>query len=470
MIRSVFLAIFGGIFVALLSAAPPSAAHQSDDQAAQQAVRESWPIGSGDLPDPHIVRGVERWWVFGTNSGGQLVPTRSSNDLLNWRAERDSLAKTPAWGTGEIWAPAVTNIGGRWVMYFTDKFNDPRSPHRCIGLAISSSPGGPFQPFDLPLACDPKRGGHIDPSLYLDADGTPWLLYKNDDPTRDGLPVIRSRQLRPDGLAFAAAETALVAADAPWEAGVNENPSMVTGPDGRLHLFWSGNDWRTSSYSMGHAVCEGPAGPCVEDDGPWLTGLPGGSAGGSVTPILDGTGDEVSLLTLHRWERAEGYENGGFRSAVLRTVAFDQSTPRVVPATIDRLGPFAQTCRGQLATIVGTAGDDQLRGTRFRDVVSAGAGDDRVSGGVGRDLICGDDGDDALTGGRGSDSLWGGDGDDTLKGENGSDELSGGPGKDLLAGGKGSDNLTGGRGADTLNGGGGEDVCHSGGTDRTRNC
>ncbi len=454
----------------MLFACTVAVAFDTSASTAQPTAPESWPIGSGDLPDPHIVRGVERWWVFGTNSGGQLVPTQSSNDLLNWKTEADALARVPAWGTGEIWAPAVEFLDGRWVMYFTDKSNSSRNPHRCIGIAISSSPGGPYQPFDLPLACDAARGGHIDASLFRDDQGVNWLLYKNDDPSRNGLPVIRSRQLRADGLAFTAPETALVGADAPWEAGVNENPSMVTGPDGRLHLFWSGNDWRTSSYSMGHAVCSSPSGPCVEDKDPWLIGLPGGSGGGSVTAILDGTKNDVALLTIHRWKRAEGYERGGFRAAELLTVAFNQSRPRIVGASIDRLGPFAETCDGRLSTIVGSAGNDRIRGTQWDDVITAGSGNDRVTAGAGNDTVCGGAGNDWLNGGRNNDTIVGNSGDDTLKGDAGRDALIGGAGDDLLFGGKHRDRLNGGDGADELRGGSGDDRCSTDKVDLINKC
>jgi Ca2+-binding RTX toxin-like protein len=79
------------------------------------------------------------------------------------------------------------------------------------------------------------------------------------------------------------------------------------------------------------------------------------------------------------------------------------------------------SCGGRVATIVGTAGPDLLKGTRGRDVIAAGAGDDRVKGKKGKDLICGGDGNDRLFGGAAG------------------DRLIGGPGQDLLRGGKGRD-------------------------------
>lgn len=67
-----------------------------------------------------------------------------------------------------------------------------------------------------------------------------------------------------------------------------------------------------------------------------------------------------------------------------------------------------RTCEGQVATIVGTSGDDRITGTRGRDVVVGLRGNDRIDGLGGRDVICGNGGADDLLGGRGSDQLHGG--------------------------------------------------------------
>ncbi len=48
----------------------------------------------------------------------------------------------------------------------------------------------------------------------------------------------------------------------------------------------------------------------------------------------------------------------------------------------------AQLCDGLPATIVGSAGDDELVGTSGNDVIAGLAGNDRIVGGGGDDLIC----------------------------------------------------------------------------------
>ena len=140
----------------------------------------------------------------------------------------------------------------------------------------------------------------------------------------------------------------------------------------------------------------------------------------------------------------------------------------------------ASRCRGAVATIVGTAGNDRLVGTRRadvivarggNDVVRAGGGDDKVCGNAGRDRILLGPGNDDGGGGSGADVIDGGGGNDRLAGGAGSDRIKGGPGNDRISGGSGNDTLNGGPGNDTIDGGRGTDGCNGGsGRNKLRNC
>ncbi|TYP84596.1 ExeM/NucH family extracellular endonuclease [Blastococcus xanthinilyticus] len=96
-----------------------------------------------------------------------------------------------------------------------------------------------------------------------------------------------------------------------------------------------------------------------------------------------------------------------------------------------------QLCQGLEPTIVGTDGDDVLRGTNGRDVIMGLGGDDTITGRNGEDVVCGGDGNDVIDGDNGDDTLLGGAGDDTLRGNNGGDTLIGGSGTDVLEQGRG---------------------------------
>lgn len=116
--------------------------------------------------------------------------------------------------------------------------------------------------------------------------------------------------------------------------------------------------------------------------------------------------------------------------------------------------PEAPRCRSQVATIVGTAGDDVLRGTEERDVIWGDHGDDTIYGERANDLICGGPGADTIHGGRGNDTIDGGAGEgDRVYGGLGDDKLGGGPGD--------RDEVGGDLGIDLVNGGpGDEDLVH----------
>jgi len=107
--------------------------------------------------------------------------------------------------------------------------------------------------------------------------------------------------------------------------------------------------------------------------------------------------------------------------------------------------------------VVGTPGDDVLRGTSRKDVICGLGGDDVLKGFGRNDLLIGGAGNDTLRGGKGNDILRGGRGNDTALGGSGDDTLKGGPGNDTLRGGRGNDLLVGGPGRDRCRGGPGRD-------------
>lgn len=124
-----------------------------------------------------------------------------------------------------------------------------------------------------------------------------------------------------------------------------------------------------------------------------------------------------------------------------------------VDRTCDGMPVTVDLNRGEQPTefddvILGTTGDDLIRGL---------GGDDVICGGTGRDRIFGGNGDDLIFGGFDIDRIVGGNGNDTVHGGGGSDRISGGPGDDVLNGDSGADRIYGDGDNDTINGGGGQD-------------
>ena len=146
-------------------------------------------------------------------------------------------------------------------------------------------------------------------------------------------------------------------------------------------------------------------------------------------------------------------------------------------------GATDRVCFGQPATLIGTPGDDVIRGTDFDDVVVALGGNDVVRTGGGNDLVCAGAGNDLVRTGPFNDRVRGAAGDDDIHlgtsyfiipGYVPPSEAYGGKGRDLLTttidgslfGGPGSDTLTGGRSGNSLLGGPGNDLIDgNGGSD-----
>lgn len=134
-----------------------------------------------------------------------------------------------------------------------------------------------------------------------------------------------------------------------------------------------------------------------------------------------------------------------------------------------------------LNLIIGTDGDDELRGTSGDDLIFGLGGDDKINGRGGNDVIFGCGGDDEINGGDGDDFIIGdsadffGDptstngGDDEINGGRGDDEIRGGPGDDEMQGGAGFDGIFGNQGDDEINGGRDDDFVVGGFGDDTVN-
>jgi Ca2+-binding RTX toxin-like protein len=111
-----------------------------------------------------------------------------------------------------------------------------------------------------------------------------------------------------------------------------------------------------------------------------------------------------------------------------------------------------------MARIIGTSGDDVLRGTSGRDVIKGRGGDDIIKGKGGKDKLIGGSGDDVIKGQKGRDTIKGNNGDDELYGNKGKDKIIGAKGDDDLYGGSGPDLIFGGKDADDMWGGTGDDI------------
>jgi hypothetical protein len=151
------------------------------------------PLTHAGYGDPAILKTEDGYILVATsNDAADAFPILSSSDLEDWqhRGFVFPQGETPGWAVagrhvGDFWAPEMVKAGdGYWLVYTARQ----QSRALAIGLARSPTPLGPWTDNGAPLVTAGQvltpggaaSGGAIDPHIFVDVDGTPYLLWKND--------------------------------------------------------------------------------------------------------------------------------------------------------------------------------------------------------------------------------------------------------------------------------------------------
>ncbi len=171
----IFLA--AALFLSLIPAAS-SLAQSGPDRAARVIAENQMradlgdgrylnPILPGDHPDPSVVRvGGDYYMTHTSGTASPALTVWHSRDLVNWRPLGCALRRT----VGDIWAPDITFLGGRFHIYFPALVTAPDGISRRTNFVITATnPAGPWSdPVDLNV-------GGIDPGHVVDATGRRFL-------------------------------------------------------------------------------------------------------------------------------------------------------------------------------------------------------------------------------------------------------------------------------------------------------
>jgi beta-xylosidase len=299
------------VALALLAAAQLPASARTER--ARPAGSDPFKPGSayrGDFPDPTVWRAGRRYYAASTTVAALNLPLMTSTDLRTWTTRAasdpanpfsaDALPTPPPWAQTQqtpkrrtfmsTWAPSVARVAGAYVAaYSVPRAGDGR---RCLSLARSASPTGPFvDSSKTPLGCGT---GAIDPQIFLD-HGKVLLLFQMAG--RPGRILIRRMNSSATAFAPGSGTYELLRPAAAWEGGVVENPAMFRYRK-RLYLLYSGNNWKTSGYATGYAVCKSIVGPCTRKGRLLSSGRYVAGPGGAM-PFTDTAGR--LRLAFHGW-------------------------------------------------------------------------------------------------------------------------------------------------------------------------
>jgi beta-xylosidase len=299
----------------------------SESCQALQGQANGGPVFPFDFPDPDVVRVGSVYYGYATNSAGGNIQMIQSTDLVHWTVDGNALPHIASWArTGATWAPGVIELQSTFVLYYAAV--DGLTGKECISAAVATDPRGPFvDNSGAPLVCQLNLGGSIDPSPFFSATGIPYLAWKSQGANGQP-PTIWSQQLTTDGTAVTAGSPqALLTPSQAWEGGVVEGPFVLPW-SGRYYLFYSANNWNSSNYAIGVAICQGPTGPCSKPLDHSIVVSQGVAMSGPGGPSLFTDTQGKLWIAFHAWlPSAVGYPNS--RLLFLRQVTFINDLPAV---------------------------------------------------------------------------------------------------------------------------------------------
>jgi arabinan endo-1,5-alpha-L-arabinosidase len=283
------------------------------------------PVIDRDFPDPDTLKVGDIYYAYATGNFDAKISIQmaQSQDLIHWDVLPDPMPTFPAWAEpdhGLVWAPEVTTAadGKSYIMYFAARVKG--TSRQCIGMSASAKPEGRFESAaEQPLICQTDQGGSIDPSSFVDDDGTRYLLWKNDGNCCGGATWLYIQKISTDGRTLEGQPAKLIRNDQSWEGAVTEAPTLWK-HDSKYYLFYSANDYASPNYAVGYAVADAPLGPYQKAQRPLLSSSikdavvgPGGQ-----DIVLDREGN--TWMLYHTW-------GAGYRGMNIDELTWEDQKP-----------------------------------------------------------------------------------------------------------------------------------------------
>jgi beta-xylosidase len=294
--------------------------------------RSGNPIVPGWYADPEARIFGREYWVYPTYSApyGQqtFLDAFSSPDLIAWTKHARILdIKDVTWATRAVWAPSVVENHGQYFLFFGANDIQTDAQLGGLGVARSSSPGGPFvDHLGKPLIGAYHNGAQpIDPFVFRDDDGAHYLIYgghrhcnvcRLNDAFTDVVPFA-------DGTSFKEITP----------QGYVEGSFMIK-RGGKYYFMWSEGGWTGPNYAVAYAIGDSPLGP-FDRIGKILQQDPSVATGAGHHSVLQVPGSERWLIVYHR--RPLGNTDANHRVVCIDELRFD-ADGKILPVTITTTG------------------------------------------------------------------------------------------------------------------------------------
>jgi len=143
------------------------------------------PVLAGDRPDPSVLKdGDDYYLTVSSFDAYPGLPLWHSRDLVNWQPIGTAITRN----VGSIWAPDLSQQGGRYYIYFAARRGGTEGMQRSNFVVWADDIRGPWsEPVDIGLP------GHIDPGHAVGEDGKRYLFLSGGDYVQladDGLSTV----------------------------------------------------------------------------------------------------------------------------------------------------------------------------------------------------------------------------------------------------------------------------------------
>ncbi|HWJ30332.1 MAG TPA: glycoside hydrolase family 43 protein [Flavisolibacter sp.] len=201
------------------------------------------PVLDNDFPDPTVIKVGNRYYAYATQgrvNGKMLnIQVASSPDLQHWEIEGDALPQKPKWANTNFWAPHVLYDKGlkKYVMFYSGE-SIAGDMGKCLGVAFSDKPQGPFIDKGTPLLCG-QGFVNIDPMALIDPQTGKKILYWGS-----GFQPIKVQEMADDWSGFKAGSIAKAVV---FPGSEKKYTSLIEGAwvdihDGQYYLYYSGDN------------------------------------------------------------------------------------------------------------------------------------------------------------------------------------------------------------------------------------
>ena len=303
----------------------------------------SWTAAwDGYFADPFVLPTREGYYAFGTDGPedaayrqfGQKFPVLFSRDLSEWSQIGAALEVSGAQAHSAFWAPAVAEVGGRFVMFYSE--GRPQGEGHRLRVATSSNPEGPYVPEGDALM--PSLAFSIDAHPFRDPASGKWYLFFARDflnaPVGTGLavaglsPDLKRVVTKPKTILRGGENWHVYERDRTWYGKRWRRWHTCEGPsvayrEGRWWLLYSGGNWQGEGYGVAVAVASAPTGPYAPLEGHLLATRRGPRGPGHCCTFDDDEG--APWIAFHAWDAQLAK-----RQMFIRRMAWTSDGPQVL--------------------------------------------------------------------------------------------------------------------------------------------